>query len=68
MITLSVNGHILNEGLRDLRHAASLITYTYELNNENVEYDNVLESLRTNYYYLVDNKSRLKLYEFEFKK
>ena len=62
-MTLDVNEVVLNSNIRDEKHAASVICFTYELDNDKIEYEKVLYDLQMYGSHLVAEKKRgIKVY------
>lgn len=65
-MTLDVNEVVLNSNIRDEQHAASVICFTYELDNEKIEYEKVLYDLQMYGAYMVAEKKKgIKVYSLK---
>ena len=66
LVNLLVNNYVLKYACKDIRQAASLVAYTYEVNDISVDYHNVLAGFNLNKKFIVDKNSKeLKVYEIE---
>lgn len=63
---LFINEILLSDSIRDVNHAASVITYTYELNNEHATFNRVMQDLKFyNSYVCSQVKGEIKHYRIK---